>query len=133
MRTFTFDAESFWRESSAGVSPVAFFASRALADMPTLALRAIVFALVFWSCALVNVSLGTLSLLLLGIMLVASGARRLPLHAHCRTHLPPSSRMHGCVCPRTLLCRRQESQPRADPTLTPPSCGLRHRSQASRT
>ncbi|KAJ1623098.1 hypothetical protein T492DRAFT_306080 [Pavlovales sp. CCMP2436] len=73
VRTFAFDTQSFWREASAGVSPTAFYVSRALADLPGLAMRALVFALVFWSCAFWNGPFGTLLLLLLDVMLCASG------------------------------------------------------------
>lgn len=76
VRTFSFDKLSFWREASAGISPTAFYCSRALADLPGLSLRAVVFALVFWSCAFWSGSLSVLIGLFLAVMLCASGARR---------------------------------------------------------
>jgi hypothetical protein len=115
VRTFAFDAPSFWRESAAGVSPWAFYASRALADVPPLALRALVFALVFWSAGNLSIPFSTLVALLVGNMFAASGTpRRAALRrATPRRATPPVRPAHGArLRPHAAGCGQRRNAPR---------------------
>lgn len=110
VRTFTFDRHSFWREASAGISPTAFYCSRALADLPGLSLRALLFALVFWSCAFWSGSLSVLIWLLLAVMLCASGLR---------SALAPAPARRGRLSLPRALPRALTVAPPAPPTHPP--------------
>lgn len=106
--TFAFDAQSFWRESAAGVSPTAFFTSRVVSDLPALAARATLFALVFWSTAALNVTLSVTTAVFLGVAFCASGSPRAP-----PPHLDPGAAL------RRSPSRAPQAWPIACPSASP--------------